>query len=323
MLYVRGSGMAHRRLKDEVTASSARIFGEELRFYREAAGYTQEQLAKLLHCTRPNITRYESGQRRMPPEMVVKADELLNAGGALKRLWDRVDWKASIEHPDWFQEYVDQEAIAVGLRAYEDSVMFGLLQCRQYARAVFETGDAAGKPEEIEELTNARLSRQSRFLVPDGPLMVVILGENTIRTVIGGPSVMRAQMEHLLKVAQLPNIVLHVAPFSDRRTLIKTDMVLLELPDGQRLVYSESLDRGHLSDAPASVVKYQRHYDQLRGECLSECDSLRLIAEALEGYKDDEQRARRSRLAEEQLQRQRRRQLHRGGPRIPRPGSGA
>ncbi|MEU9045523.1 MULTISPECIES: helix-turn-helix transcriptional regulator [unclassified Kitasatospora] len=295
------------------------MFGEELKYAREAAGYTQEEMGRLLHCDRTVISRIESGKRKPSVEEVEEFGRLLNTGDLLMRLYNRVDWDAQVEHPDWFQEYVDQEAISIGMRAWQDGVMYGLLQCRQYARAVFDTGDAAGKPEEIEELTRARLSRQARFLVPDGPLLLVILDESAIRTVVGGPSVMRSQMEHLLRVAQLPNIVIQVAPFASRRTLIKTAMVLLELPDGQRLVYSESLERGHLSNASASVAKYQRHYDQLRGECLSEVDSLRLIAEALEGFRDDEQRARRGRLAEEQLQRQRRRQLHRGSPRIPRP----
>ncbi|MFJ7247047.1 helix-turn-helix transcriptional regulator [Kitasatospora sp. NPDC098652] len=295
------------------------MFGEELKYAREAAGCTQGDVGKLLHCDRTVISRTESGKRKPTVEEVGEFDRLYGTGDLLKRLYGRVDWDASVEHPDWFQEQADREAIAVGLRVYQDSLIHGLLQCYQYARAIFETGDAAGKPEEIEELTRARLSRQSRFIVPDGdgPLLIVILDESAIRTVVGGPSVMRRQMEHLLRVAQLPNVIIHVAPFSGRRMIIKTAMVLLELPDGQRSVYSESLEQGHLSDAPATVVKYQRHYDQLRAECPSECESLRLIADALEGYRDDEQRARRSHLAEEQLQRQRRRGLHRGGPRIP------
>ncbi|MFJ2865476.1 Scr1 family TA system antitoxin-like transcriptional regulator [Kitasatospora sp. NPDC087314] len=309
--------MTQRKIRRGTTASSAIMFGEEVRYARESAGYTQEELSKLLHCDRTVISRTEGGKRKPSVEEVEELDRLLNTSGLLKRLYGRVDWAASIEHPDWFQEYADLEAISIGMRAYQDSVMYGLLQCQQYARAIFSLGDAVGKPEEIEEQTRARLSRQSRFLVPDGPLLLVILDESAIRTVVGGPGVMRRQMEHLLRVAQLPNIVIHVAPFSHRRIDIKTAMVLLELPDGQRLVYSESLDRGHLSDDSASVARHQRRYDQLRGECLSECDSLRLIAEALEGFRDDEQRVRRGSLAQEQLQQQRRRQLHRGGPRIP------
>ncbi|MFD4534635.1 Scr1 family TA system antitoxin-like transcriptional regulator [Kitasatospora sp. NPDC058397] len=309
--------MTQRKVKRGTTASSAIMFGAEVRYARESAGYTQEELSKLLHCDRTVISRTEGGKRKPSVEEVEEIERLLNTGDLLARLYGRVDWNASIEHPDWFQEYVDVEAISVGMRAYQDGVMYGLLQCRQYAHALFANGAAAGNPEEIEEQTRARLSRQSRFLTPEGPLLLVILDESTIRMVVGGPGVMRCQMEHLLKVSQLPNVIIHVAPFSSRRARINAAMVLLELPDGQRLVYSESLDRGHLSGDSASVAKHQRRFDQLRGECLSECDSLRFIAEALKGFKDDEQRARRSRLEEEQLQRRQRRQLHRGSPRIP------
>ncbi|MFD5436066.1 helix-turn-helix domain-containing protein [Kitasatospora sp. NPDC127067] len=312
--------MAHRRLKSEVTASSARIFGEELRFYREMAGYTQEQLAKLLHCTRPNITRYESGQRRMPPDMVVQADLLLDTGGSLKRLWDRVDWSAGVEHPDWFQSHVDAEAEALGARVYQCGYMHGLLQCQDYARALFAAGNSTAL---IEERTAARLARQQRFLVQDGPLLLAVLDESTIRTVIGGPEVMSRQMEHLLAISELSNVIIEIAPFADRRTVIPTSMVLLEMPDGQNYVYSESLDRGHPSNDPEVVAAHRRAYDRLRSEVLSGSNSLALIRDALEGYKDDAERARRSRLAEEQLQRSQRRRLHRGGPRIPRPRSRA
>ncbi|MFJ8477820.1 Scr1 family TA system antitoxin-like transcriptional regulator [Kitasatospora sp. NPDC094011] len=311
--------MAQRKIKQGTTASSAIMFGEELKYAREASGYTQEELGKLRHCDRTVISRTESGKRKPSIEEVEEFDRLYGTGDLLMRLYGRVDWDVSIEHPDWFQEYVDQEAIAIALRAYQDGVIAGPLQCRQYARAIFEAGDAAKSPEEIEEQVRARLSRQSRFLEPDGPLLLVILDESAIRTVIGGPGVMKRQMEHLLKVAKLPNVIIHVAPFANRRTDVKTAMVLLELPDGQRSVYSESLDRGHLSHDSASVAKHQRRYDQLRAECLSESDSLRLIADALEGFRDEEQRVGRGRLAEEQLQQQRRRQLRRGGPRIPRP----
>ncbi|MEU8925453.1 helix-turn-helix transcriptional regulator [Kitasatospora sp. NPDC048545] len=307
--------MAQRKTKRGTTASSAIMFGEELKYAREAAGYTQEEVGRLLHCDRTVLSRIESGKRKPSIEEVEEVSQLLNAGDLLMRLYGRVDWNASIEHPDWFQEYVDAEAISIGLRAYQDGVMYGLLQCPQYARAVF----AAGSPDEIEEQIRARLSRQSRFLAPDGPLLLVILDESVIRMVVGGPEVMKCQMEHLLRLAQLPNVIIQVAPFSHRRLIINAAMVLLDLPDGQRLVYSESLDRGHLTGASDAVAKHQRRYDQLRAECLSERDSLRLIADALEGFRDDEQRTRRSRLAEEQLQRGQRRRLHRGSPRIPRP----
>ncbi|MFB7614890.1 helix-turn-helix domain-containing protein [Kitasatospora sp. NPDC056181] len=311
--------MSHRRAKQGPTASSAVMFGEELRFYREMIGYTQEELGKLLHCNRTNITRYESGKRRMPGDSVEDADRVLKTGGLLKRLWDRVDWEAEVEHPDWFRDHADMEAEAVAVRVFQYGYMHGLLQCREYARAMFAAGDDAGNVDLIEERTVARLARQERFLARGGPLLLVVLDESSIRSVVGGPKVMARQMEHLLSVMELSNVLVQVAPFTSRSTIINTSMVLLEMPDGQRWVYSESLDRGSPSDVPAIVSGHHRTYDRLRGEVLSARDTRVLIIDALEGFRDDEERARRSRLAKEQLQRHERRRLHRGGPRIPRP----
>ncbi|MFD0276824.1 helix-turn-helix domain-containing protein [Kitasatospora sp. NPDC127111] len=315
--------MAHRRAKQGPTASSAVMFGEELRFYREMLDYTQEELGKLLHCSRTNITRYESGKRRMPGDSVEDADRVLKTGGLLKRLWDRVDWEAEVEHPDWFRDHADMEAEAVAIRVFQYNFMHGLLQCREYARALFATGDAAGNPQLVEERTAARLGRQERFLVDGGPLLLALLDESALRNVVGGPAVMRRQMEHLLAVVRFENVVIQVVPFWQCQTVVDKSMVLLEMRDGQRWVYSESLDRGHPCDVAAIVSGHQQSYDRLRGSALSVRDSLALIADALEGFRDDEEQARSRRLAEEQLQRKQRRRLHRGGPRIPRRRPGA
>ncbi|WP_369185762.1 helix-turn-helix domain-containing protein [Streptomyces sp. Y1] len=302
-----------------MTASSAELFGEELRFYRELANYTQAELGDLLHCSRTNITRYETGQRRMPPNLVEKADELLKTGGALKRLWARVDWNAGIEHPDWFQTHANTEAEAVGLQIFQANYMHGLLQCRDYARAMFEASGTDERPGAIEDRVAARLARQERFLTEGGPQLVVLLDESAIRSVVGGPRVMVRQMQHLLRVAQRGNIVIQVVPFTARATIIKISMVLLEMPDGQHLAYSESLDVGNPSDDPTVVSGHRRRYDRLRGDALTAGESVALIAEALEGFRDDAEQAQRGQLAQEQLQRPGRRRLHRGSPRIPRP----
>ncbi|TYC75059.1 XRE family transcriptional regulator [Streptomyces sp. CB01881] len=295
------------------------MFGEELRFAREAAGYTQEELGKLLHCDRTVITKSEGGRRKFPAEFLEDADKLLGTGGLLVRLYERVDWHAEVEHPDWFQKYVGLEAEAVAVRVFQYSRINGLLQSEEYARAMFATGKA-GDPDVIEERTRARLSRQHRFFEPDGPLLLAVLHESAIRSVVGSSRVMRIQMEHLLSVGERRNISIQVAPYDCGMTeLPPTSMMLLAMPDGSEWVYSESLDRGHFSDSPSIVMNHRRDYDLLRGHVLSVGESRELIADVMEGFRDEEYRARCGRLAEEQLQRIQRRRVRRGGPRIPRP----
>ncbi|MFJ9950502.1 Scr1 family TA system antitoxin-like transcriptional regulator [Kitasatospora sp. NPDC091207] len=316
--------MSHRKGRSGPTASSAELFGEELRFAREAAGLTQEDLGRLLHCDRTVITKSEGGKRKFPVELLEEADKALRTGGLLARLYERVDWHADIEHPDWFQRYAELEAEAVAVRVFQYARINGLLQCEDYARAVFATGRAQNNPEALEERVTARLARQDRFLTDEGPLLMVLLHESALYTVFGGSGVMRVQMEHLLAVGERSTVLIQVVPFDCGIVMLPpTSMFLLEMPDGKEWVYSESLYRGHFSDAPSVVSEHRRDYDLVRGSALSVVESRALIAEVMEEYRHEEYRAQRSGLAEEQLQRGKRRRVRRGGPRIPRPRAGA
>lgn len=316
--------MSHRKGRSGPTASSAELFGDELRFAREAAGLTQEELGRLLHCDRTVITKSEGGKRKFPVELLEEADKALRTGGLLARLYERVDWNADVEHPDWFQKFVELEAEAVAVRVFQYARINGLLQCEDYARALFGLGEARGNPELLAERVAARLSRQDRFLESGGPLLLVVLHESAIRSVIGGPGVMRAQMEHLLSMSDRSNVGIQVAPFGNASArLPAASMFLLEMADGAEWLYSESLYRGHFSDAPSVVSECRRDYDLVRGDVLSISDSRALIAEAMEEYRYDERPAQRGHVAEEQLQRGSRWRVRRGGPRIPRPRAGA
>ncbi|MFD7579226.1 helix-turn-helix domain-containing protein [Kitasatospora sp. NPDC059817] len=323
--HLRGIAMAHRRLESGLTSSPAVMFGEALRFAREQAGYTQEDLGKILHCHRTVITRWEGGKRPMDADTVARADDALAMGGLLVRLWERVDWHADIEHPDWFQKYVELEEEVAAIRAIQYNRINGLLQCEDYARAILSLGDARNIPERLAERVATRMGRQERFLTGDGPMLLVVLDESAIRTVVGGPGVMRRQMEHLLSVSEQSNIFIEVAPFArPARKMPATSLFLLLMPDGKEWVYSESLYRGHFSDAPSIVTEARRDFDLLRGDVLSVGDSCALITDAMEEYRHEERRAGDSFLAQEQLQRGRWGRVHRGGPRIPsRRGPGA
>ncbi|MFI2185526.1 Scr1 family TA system antitoxin-like transcriptional regulator [Streptomyces sioyaensis] len=319
-------------------ATNAAVFGEVLRHFREAAGFTQEALANKIPCDRSQVARVEAGTR-VPQETFAKqCDELLATGGVLLRLWGRIEWYPEVQHPDWFERRAKMDAEAVALRAYQEQVIPGLLQTPDYAHALFSR--RITNAEKVEERVRARLSRQQRFLTANGPLYVAVLDESCLRNVVGSPAVMRDQCAHLLRVGQYANIRVQVAP-ADRAEVRrpKASMALITLPDGECWLYSESLDRGHFHDDPAVFARHSQTYDVLRADALSAPESAALIGDFMEGYGDHGQapaehsdmdqeqlqprRRRRlhrggAHLDEEQLQRQQRRQLHRSSPRYPR-----
>ncbi|MGZ3117047.1 helix-turn-helix domain-containing protein [Streptomyces sp. H62] len=296
-------------------ASTAAVFGEVLRHFREAAGLTQEGLAARIPCDRSHVARVEAGSRVPQDTFAKTCDELLGAGGVLGRLWGRIDWYPEVEHPDWFRRRAEMDAVAVALREYQERVVPGLLQTEAYARALFSR---VASGEELEERVRARLSRQQRFMGDEHPSYVVVLDESCLRNVVGGPEVMRDQCAALLNLGRRPNIRIQVAPASYPELLRpNVSMTLIELPGGERWVYSESLERGHFISDPAVFAQHSHTYDVLRADSLSTRQTVALIGDAIEGYEHHGQpRIRRDVLDQEQLQRGKRRQLRRSGPRI-------
>ncbi|WP_211300610.1 helix-turn-helix domain-containing protein [Streptomyces platensis] len=314
------------------------MFGEVLRHFREAAGFTQERLANQIPCDRSHVARVEAGTRVPQDTFAKQCDELLGTGGVLLRLWGRIDWYPEVQRPDWFERRAEMDAKAVALREYQEQVIPGLLQTPDYAHALFSRRLTSA--EAVEERVRARLSRQQRFLAANGPLYLAVLDESCLRNVVGSPEVMRAQCAHLLSVGRYANVRVQVAS-ADRAEIRrpKASMALITLPDGERWLYSESLDRGHFNGDPAVYARHIQTYDVLRADALSAPESAALIGDFMEGYGDHGQapaehsdmdqeqlqpRRRRqlhrsgAHLDEEQLQRQQRRQLHRSSPRYPR-----
>ncbi|WP_055540990.1 helix-turn-helix domain-containing protein [Streptomyces neyagawaensis] len=303
--------MTRRNADGAGGAGSAALFGEVLRHYREAALLTQEALAREIPCDRSQVAKIEAGTRVPSDQFAKRCDEVLDTGGVLTRMWGKIDWYPAVQHPDWFERRVEMEAVAVGLRQYQEQVVPGLLQTADYARALFSqvsTGD------EADERVRARMSRQPRFLSDGGPFFVAVLDESCLRNAVGSPEVMREQCAHLLAVGRRPNIRIQVVP-ANLFGLVrpKVSMSLIDLPD-ERWVYSESQHSGHFNNDPAVYTRDSQTYDVLRADIPSARESAALIGDVMEGYERHGQvRPERGDLDQEQLQRQRRRRL---------PGSG-
>ncbi|MFC9326930.1 Scr1 family TA system antitoxin-like transcriptional regulator [Kitasatospora sp. NPDC057015] len=265
-------------------ASAGSVFGGLLRRTREAKGMSQGELARLIPCSRPQLTHIESGGRVPQRNLVTACDRILGTGGDLLAIWEEIDWYVPVEHPNWFQRYAGIEAKAAVIQEFNVLRISGLLQTERYARALFRHGDAAGDPELVEERVAARLGRQQRFSGANAPLLIVVLAEAAVRQVVGGPEVMYEQLQHLLDVGRRPNVVIQIAPYSlGERVSFGTFTSLVVSPDCKRRVYSESLDRGHFIEDPQEVQRRQQAYDLLRADALSVQESVQLIRSVMRG----------------------------------------
>lgn len=277
--------MTRRKSTDpNLRSSAASLFGALLRRSREAKGMSQGELARLIPCSRPLVTRIEAGIRVPQKPYVTACDTILGTGGELLEIWEEVDWYAQVEHPDWFKRFAKIESTATMIQEYEVLRISGLLQTEAYMRVLFEHSDAAGNPDLIDERTAARLARQDRVLGPNPPLLTVILAEGAIRQMVGGIEVMYDQLGHLLRIGRRRNVVVQVAPFSlGASDPFGTSMTLITSPDGRRRIYTESLSHGHFIEDPEKVNLHQRHYDRLRADALSVRETADLIRSTREG----------------------------------------
>ncbi|MGH3885413.1 MAG: DUF5753 domain-containing protein [Pseudonocardiaceae bacterium] len=115
--------------------------------------------------------------------------------------------------PNWFETYLGLEQAASVIRAYEPQLVPGLLQTEDYARAVMLLRHLHASAGEIERRVALRMARQAFLSQPGAPELWVALDEAALRRPLGGQKVQRAQLLHLIEIAQLPNITLQIAPF--------------------------------------------------------------------------------------------------------------
>jgi len=89
-------------------------------------------------------------------------------------------------------------------------VVHGLLQTTDYAVAVLRELRPRDSQEQIERVVDLRMERQ-RLLDQDPPLdLWLIMDEGAIRRNIGGPAVMRNQLEHLIQASRWTNVTMQI-----------------------------------------------------------------------------------------------------------------
>lgn len=261
--------------------SARHLFGAELRMLREQRGYTLESLASSLKRSKSAISRYETAESMIPPDLPGALDVLLEANGLFTKLY-RLARKEI--HPDQFRRRMELEDRATVCMQYSGQIVSGLVQTPAYAEAQFRVANPRSGDEEIADLVAARLSRQSRF-GPGEHELALILDEAVIRRRMGSAAVMREQLDVLAGLALTANTTVQVLPFAHGgHALMGGTLTLLVLEDGTRVAYEEGITSGVLFEDLKSVLARQQRYDLLRASALSPEQSRGMIREAMREY---------------------------------------
>lgn len=259
---------------DQISASVFRV--RELRQARTAAGMSQEDLGKAISYSSSLISAVENGQRPPTAEYVRSVDRALKTGGLFERLLKDL---VSIDRaPIWLRYWIIFEREAKFLKWFEPSLVPGLLQTEEYARAVLECGGLL-QPSEVDRSAGSRIDRQEIPNKPTPPQVVVVVDEAVLHRFVGNADIMAKQLTRLVTLSKQSNIHIHVVPASAG--------VHPGLAGGFILAKGADFEAAHLDAAlQAQIVDRRDHLDTLlarweaiRGEALPRAQSVELIRE--------------------------------------------
>ncbi|TCO18135.1 helix-turn-helix protein [Kribbella steppae] len=200
------------------------MLGGQLRRMREQAGISRADAGWQIRASESKVSRMELGRVGFKERDVSDLLELYGMQDEVERFrlmelaraannpgwWSRY----GDVMPSWFTNYVGLEVAATLIRTYEVMFVPGLMQTEEYARAVVQMGRAYLPAEEIEQRVALRVTRQQILNRVNPARLWVVIDESVLRRPVGGEDIMRAQIEHLMKWAQQPNITLQIMPFS-------------------------------------------------------------------------------------------------------------
>ncbi|MEW2121341.1 helix-turn-helix transcriptional regulator [Streptomyces sp. NPDC005474] len=261
--------------------SARHYFGAEQRRHREAARLSLVQLADILSSSKSTLARVETAELMPPPDLPAQLDLAFGTDKHFHGLYELAKREA---HPDQYRRLMDFEALAEVIETYDPQAVPGLLQTREYADAQLSLQEELPR-EKVEELVNARMSRQERLRSTQPPLRWAILDEAVLRRPFGSPECMHKQLARLLEQGDTPDSKVQVMPFSaGAHYLMGGALNLLTLPNGSTVAYEEGIEVGHLHEDRESAKKWRRRYEVLRAKALSPAASAELIRQAMEDY---------------------------------------
>ncbi|WP_280387174.1 helix-turn-helix domain-containing protein [Nocardia wallacei] len=199
-----------------------RQLGRQLRDLRNRARMTTRVAAQRLEWSEAKIWRIETGQtslRGLDVEAMCKIygapAELVEPLTALARETKARGWWAEYNDviAEGFEVYLGLEEAADRLSTYENELVPGLLQTEDYTRAVLAAARPGMAAAELERRVALRAARQSVLTRADAPVRLeAVVTESLLRHRIGGPEVHAAQLDHLRRVSELPNVEIRVVP---------------------------------------------------------------------------------------------------------------
>jgi len=271
--------------------------GESLRRLRGTRD--PKEGAQRLGCSIRKIHNIEAGEVRI---VRTELEALLDLYGhdnseerewfmELQRLGNKRGWWSKYGRlPTPFAEFLGIESAATQIEIFEPLVVTGLMQTRSYALAL-EAGVTPGQTvEQVEKQVNLRMDRQEQVLKPeDGPEIWVVYDESVVHRMVGGSTVMREQLLHLIDLSDSKAITLQVVPFVQGGypgTLGQMNIFSFDEELHTPVGYVESQAGNLYMEKPEEIRRLTTAYNHIRSTALSPEHSVKLLKQQAQKLKE-------------------------------------
>ncbi|NJP99298.1 helix-turn-helix domain-containing protein [Streptomyces zingiberis] len=246
--------------------------GARLRGFRKDAGFSSGRaLAHALNWQESKVSRLENG-KQSASENDIRA--WCEATGRQAHLPDLI---ATIRHIDelWLEwrrqlqtgaESRQKKSLPVYdrtrvFRIWNPNMIWGTFQTAEYAAEIFQQVVAFHEvPDDTEAAVAKRLERQ-RYLYEGKRIYNVLLGEQALHATVGGPEIMRDQLDRLMALMSLPRVSLGIIPRT-ARTAIWLGHSFSTFDD--RLVLVETFSAELSVTQPSEIELYTKAFSLLQ-----------------------------------------------------------
>ena len=267
--------------------------GTQLRRLREANGISAEAAGYAIRASHAKISRMELGRVGFKERDVadlltlygITDEREQNAFLALARRANVPGWWHQYSNilPGWFEMYLGLEQASSVIRSYQPQFVPDLLQTREVARTVIRLGHPDASDDDIERLLALRMTRQQILIQPGAPILWTVIDEAALRR-LHESSAMRAQVEHLIKMAELPNVRIQVMPiYFGAHVAVGGPFAILRFsePDLPDIVYLQQLTCALYLDKSQDVEHYLMVMDRLCVQAKSPAETARFLSDTL------------------------------------------
>jgi len=244
--------------------------GNRLRDLRKDAGFTGRQLAERAGWQGSKISKIEYG-RQTPTDEDIRSwchltgtgdqvDDLIATVRDIETMY--VEWRRKLRTGTRRRQDVSVviEAETKLFRWFEPILIPGILHTAEYASAVMSRViDFYEIPDDLDAGVSSRMERQQILYKGDHRIHIII-GEQALKTSVGGADVMIGQLDRLLAVTSLPRVSFGI--IQERAAYLVPSNQFIMFDD--RMVHVETVSAELTISQPREIALYAKAFDRLR-----------------------------------------------------------